>query len=130
MCDLVTTLDPKFEASFQFCGTMLSWEAGAPSESIKLMSKAIECDPNNWKYRYLRGITYMLFLKDAARAKEDLVAAAKLPNVHPIVIRLAAKKMAETDDRSSAIEFLENILQTEQDPNAKRVLLERLKELR
>ena len=130
MCGVVTDLDQNFHPAFQFCSTMLSWEVSSPADSITLLSKAIEVHPNNWKYRYLRGFTYMFFLKENEKAQADLVAASKLQGAPSTVVRLAAKKLAQESDPNAAIEFLVQMLKMEKDPTARKALEDRLLEIK
>lgn len=129
MCDLVTTLDPKARHVYEFCGTMLAWEVSAPSEARKILSKAITADPQFWKFHYLRGFVSLYFLGDAEAAKVDFLSASKLPGVHPMVVGLAAKTVAKQDDPDQAIVFLDNILKSTDDAFARKVIIDRLREL-
>jgi len=130
MCDLVTDLDSNKRFVYEFCGTMLSWEANAPESAIKIFSKAINSFEDNWRLLYLRGFTYMYFLKDAEAAKNDFVAASKRPNADSIVARLAAKKFIDTNDPQTAIDFLTDILKQTKDPTQSKALEKRLREAR
>ena len=129
MCRLVNDLNPLAEHVYLFCSAMLSWEAGAPQAAVTLLSRGIEMQPANWYLYYLRGFTYMLFLKDAARAKEDLVAASKLPGAEPFVARIAAKKIAELDTPQTAVEFLQQMLLGAGDPAARQALDGKLQDM-
>lgn len=128
MCDLVTTLNPEAHHVFHFCGTMLSWEANLPNQAIEILTKAIQMHPNKWEYHYLRGFSYMFFLKDNIKAKEDLVRAAQLPDADPLIKRLAAKQIALLDDPDTAIDFLTNLLKQAESESEIKVLQERLSE--
>ena len=130
MCEIVTDLDPGAEHVYRFGATMLSWEAKNVEGSNRLLDKAIAHSPNNWLYYYLRGFNFMFFLKDTERARNDFVRAAELPGVHHAVVTLAAKKLSELNSPSVAVEFLEEILRTTEDPMARRALEERLFELK
>jgi len=129
MCNLVTRLNPKATHVFQFCGTMLAWEGNMPEQSIAILSKAIELHPANWLFYYLRGFTYIFFLGDDEHGKSDFIQAARLPEVHPIVIRLASKKILSLDSPETAIEFLRDALQNAKDDQSRKVLTDRLKEM-
>jgi len=129
MCDLVSTLNPKAAYVYQFCSNMLSWEAHAPDQSVSILDKAIELNPENWRFHYYRGITYLFFLKEGAKARDDFVTASQLPGAEPFVKRLAAKTLAEQQDRATAIEFLKEMLRAERDPSARNVLLNKLREI-
>ncbi len=130
MCDLVSTLDPKREHVYEFCSTLLAWEAQAPQKAITLLNRATAEFPEHWRFFYLRAFTYMYFLQDDHKAKEDLVHASKLPNVQPIVRRLAAKKIATLQDPKSAVEFLSELITQSKDPYQAKALKKRLKEAR
>ena len=128
MADIVTTLNPRATHVFEFASTMLSWEAGRPDQAVSLLGKAIKLNPDNWLYYYLRGFTNIFFLHKAEEAKEDFVAASRLPDAHPLVARLAAKSIATLTTPEAAIDFLKGTLSTTKDPDARKALEEKLKE--
>ncbi len=129
MCTLVITLDPSMLYVYEFGATMLAWEANDADAAIRLLNKGIDTHPRSWKLYYLRGFTYYYFLNDGERAKNDFVRAAELPDVHPIVTRIAAKALALNDDPTQAIEFLEQSLRGEDNSAARAVIMERLRDL-
>ena len=134
MCDLVTTLDPRAYKVYEFAALMLAWEANEPKKALKILTKGmntpeLEDDPWFWKLTYLRGFTYMYFLNDSVRAIEDFKVAATLPNAPASVASIAAKKLTfSVDDPATAIEFLEQMLETTTDPIAVAALTRRLDE--
>jgi hypothetical protein len=129
MCDLVTTLSPRLPHVYQFCSNMLSWEANTPQRSIPILAKAMQNLPNDWRFPYLRGVTHMFFLKDTESASKDFLLAARLPGAHAIVKRLAAKTLASLETPETAVEFLDEMIRQEQDPNARRALEHRRMDL-
>lgn len=128
MCRLVTRLDPDAHYAFEFCSTMLGWEANMPEASIEILNTAIKHHPDNWLYYYLRGFNYFYFLNETEKAQEDFVRAAKYPEAPVVVERLAAKKIAMSDP-NTAIEFLVGRLKMASDANEIRALEGRLKEV-
>jgi hypothetical protein len=128
-CNLLTELDPKNIGYYDFCSTLISWEVNKPQESILLLTKAIENYPKNWRFWYLRGFTYLYFLKDEQAAQEDLLVAASLPNVHPVVARLAAKKYEDLHGSESTIQLLEELIATSNEESVKMALREKLNKL-
>lgn len=128
-CELVTRLMPKAVSPYIFCSNMLSWEAGVPDQSVKILDRAVAEFPTEWNMRYYRGITYLVFLKQPIAALEDFRAASHLPDAPPLVKRLAAKTMAQLDDPAAAIEFLEQLIRGEADPNARKALQEKFEML-
>lgn len=130
MCNLVADLDPKAEHVYRFCAVLLSWELNAVDESNALLSKAISAIPQSWLFPYLRGFNYLYFKKDSERAHEDLVLAATKPNVHPMVVELAAKQSKQLDDPIVAIRTIQGLMNSTSDPAIKGSLQKKIDELR
>jgi tetratricopeptide (TPR) repeat protein len=127
MCNLVTDLNPKVTDIYEFCSSMLAWEAGDPKSGIEILSRAVEHNPNQWLYRYLRGFFYFYFLNQNEAATADFIAASKLPDAHPIVKALAARGLA-LNDPQTAIDFLTLTLKRSTDPSERKALTERLQQ--
>jgi len=127
MCDLVTSLDKQGTHVYEFCSTLLSWIAKEPNMSVKLLNRAIENNPNHWRYYYIRGFTYWYFLEDKAQAAEDLKKAAKLPDAPLFLSSLASRLMVSESTPGTAISFLKELIHQSKDPNAKKALSEKLK---
>lgn len=128
MCDLVTRLNPRLDYVYPFCSTLLSWEGDQPEESIKILNRAIQTFPLDWNFLYLRGFTKIFFLNDQAGGDADFIAAASLPDAHPIVKSLAARSLVSREGPDSAIQFLSNSLRLTKDPSARSALESRLKD--
>lgn len=129
MCNVVTDLNPNTHHTFEFCAMMLAWSAQDPSASNSILSKAISIHPQKWLYWYLRGFNSFYFLGNKQEAKEDLIAASKLPNAPvQMLSSIAARLMVSEQDTTSAITFLKSIIQNTQDETVKSALAERLKQ--
>lgn len=128
LCSLAVTLNPKARHPYQFCANMLSWEANNPKGAVTVLDRAVEAFPTDWFFLYLRGFTKLYFLKDSIGARNDFILSARQEKAPPLVARLAAKQMAQTDAPEAAIEFLQGMLATERDPRARAALLLRLKD--
>lgn len=128
MCELVIRLNPSLKHVYQFCGTMLAWEANLPDQGVAMFSQAIEQFPSDWFFYYLRGFSSIFFLHDDEAGRNDFIKSASLPGAHPVVVRLASKKVLSAQSPEAAIEFLQNILQQTQDQNSSAVLEDRLRE--
>jgi hypothetical protein len=130
MCGLVTDLDPRAQHVYEFCSTMEAWELNRPEVAEALLTKGIAVLPDKWRLLYLRGFSRMYFLHDEARAQEDFVRAARLPDAPPFIAKLASKKIANLDSPEAALEFLIDIYKGTQDPNARRALQHRILQTR
>ena len=105
---------------------MLSWEANEPELADEIVSVALTQHPDNWKLWYYRGFLRFYFLKDLSGAASDWVQASVLPDVHPLIIKLASTKLARLDSKAFAIQFLKERIRATNDPEARRSLEEKL----
>lgn len=128
MCDLVTSLDDKADYAFEFCASMLSWEAADPIRSNIILDKAIAADSANWRYLFLRGFNYMYFLSDQQRAKEDFIQAANKDGAPREYFMSMSEKVA-SHDPSVTIEVLSGLLARAKDESQRKALEARLREL-
>lgn len=128
MCNLVVDLNPSAPDPYRFCGTMLAWEGDLPEEAIQILSKALQHRPDDWIFYYVRGFTYAYFFEDEDHARADFVKAASLPGAHPLVIRLAAKKLLDSHSPTAAIDFLRLAIANAPDSQTRTVFESRLRE--
>lgn len=128
-CNLVSDLNPKNRDYYQFCGTMLSWEANRIDDSLEIFSKAIAAYPDDWFFYYLRGFTYAFFAANDEKAKLDFTRSATLPNAHPFVANLASRKILAQDRKEDAIEFLRQAIDMASDAATKSILENRIKQI-
>lgn len=127
MCGLVTSLNPNALHVYEFCGTLLSWIGKEPEQSNALLSKAIEHHPTQWRYHYLRGFNYWYFLEQPEKARDDFEAAAKLPDAPPFLGSLASRLMVRTENPSTAVAFLNDLINNSTNQAARDALTEKLK---
>lgn len=128
-CDLVTNLNKSMKIYYQFCGSMLAWEANKPEQSLAILTKAINNFPQDWLFYYLRGFTYIFFIHDDQKAREDFVQSAKLPGAHHFVARLASKQILADGSKEEAIQFLQEAIEVASDDTTKSILINRLNKL-
>ena len=130
MCNLVTDLNPRMPHVYDFCSLMLAWEANFPEDSIKILDKAITTYPQDWNFPYLRGMAYLIFLKNPEKAQEDFVRSSRQEGSHPVVKRLAAHNISLTDRKETAIEFLEEMIKNSKQESERSALKRKLEEIR
>jgi hypothetical protein len=129
MCDLVTQLDQRNTHFYSFCSMMLAWEAHDVASANQILLRAINSQPENWYWRYLRGFNASFFENNAQRAQDEFVAASQLPNHPPFIARLAARKVEELQSREAAIDFLRSTIARTQEESVRHALRSRLNEL-
>lgn len=122
LCDIVTDLDPRAEHVYRFAGLVLPWAAHRVDDALRLLHKGVVNLPESWLLRYHLGMTYYLFLHDAARAAEHLGAAARLPGAPPLVTRLAALLGAQQHGAATTLEFLREMRDQSTSPQVREVL--------
>lgn len=125
MCELVTDLDSKATHVFEFCSTLMSWITREPRRSTELLNKAIENDPEYWRYYYLRGFNYWYFLEELDNAANDFKTAATLENA-PLFLSSLASRLLVSKDEDSAIKFLMISIQNTKEEHAKKALQDKL----
>lgn len=130
MCKTTTALNPKASHIFEFCGLMLSWEAGKHNLADDILRDYEKAYPQEWRPLYLQGMAAAIFSKDAHKAKELFLRAAKLPNAPAFVARLASDKIASLEDPDMAIAFLRSMIKRSSDENQKKALKKKLKKLK
>lgn len=128
-CDLVTRLNPYLQHVYKFCSLMLAWEQKVPELSIKILSRAVGHFPSDWEFFYHRGFIYFFFLKDHELGRKDLIEAARLPGVPPGIASLATKKAIQEANREMAVDILQEMLSSANDPLVRDVIANRLRQL-
>ena len=127
MCESITSLDPKKKGVFEFCGTLLAWEAKEFEKSNAIYTRAIESFPLSWRFRYLRGFNYWYFLERQDLARLDMQKASELPEAPAFISSIASRLLVEENKLETAIEFLKASIQSASDPHSKASLIDKLK---
>lgn len=128
MCDLVTELDANKEFVYEFCGTLLSWEAKDATLSNKILDKAIKHFPKSWRYYYLRGFNFWYFLENIEAARHDFEVASKLDGAPHFITTITSRLIASSDNVDTAVSFLQDALQRTKDQTAQKALKKKLKQ--
>lgn len=126
MCDLVTQLDGNATHAFEFCGTLVSWEAKRFDDTERLLTRAVELHPDTWRFFYLRGFNRWYFLNRQDLASEDFVHASKLPEAPAFLGSLASRLLAGQNNINMAIQLLQDLVKNSTDKKAKAALEEKL----
>ncbi len=127
MCNLVTDLDPQALHVYEFCASMLTWEAKDIEKSDLILTKGLAKHPADWRLWYLRGFNAWYFAEDLVKAKADLEKAASLPEAPEFLASLASRMMVATNAPDTAVRFLSDMVARTGDPRAKEALQDKLK---
>lgn len=129
MCTLVTDLDPQKDFAFEFCGTLLSWEAHDFQAAHEILSKAVAAQPLVWRFWYLRGFNSWYFRENNKDAAEDLTHASTLPEAPPFLASLGARLLLKERDPQTAARFLQDLIRHASNETQREALIQKLKEL-
>jgi len=126
--DRITTLDPKFVRAYEAGSHALCTLVVLPEQSIRLLEKGMQHNPQEWKLPFLSGINYYFELADDEKAAEAMAKAASLPGAPESLARLAAKLFVSAKSPQQAVELLAKVYEETSDENVRKMLEVRLKE--
>ena len=127
--DILTDLDPWFWDAYLLADTALTWEFGRIDLANKLLFKAREHRTNDFQVPYHIGFNYFYFLKDNANGAKYLLEAARLPKAPGYLSALATRLSMYQNQYKPAILFLNDIIQTTQNPALRKQFERRLQTL-
>lgn len=127
--NVVTDLDPQFVRAYYAGGTVLGVWAGLLDESVALLKKGIQHNPQEWRLPYLLGYDYFYELCDPGNGSRYLQMASALPGAPPYLAKLAARLAVEAGNPEAALEFLARFRQQTTDERIREALEQRMKEI-
>jgi tetratricopeptide (TPR) repeat protein len=127
--DVITMLDPQYAYAYYVGGIILGDLANRPDLSIRLLEKGVTENPNVWNIPFLLGYNHYFLLGDPAKGAEYIMRAARLPDGPSYLPGLATRMAAEAGSPDTALAFLEARLRETQDPEMRKFLVNRMKEV-
>lgn len=127
--DILTDLDPWFWDAYLLADTVLTWDFRRIDLANKLLFKARDHRTNDFQVPYHIGFNYFYFLKDNANGAKYLLEAARLPKAPSYLSALATRLSMYQNQYGPAILFLNDIIQTTQNPDLRKQFETRLKTL-
>lgn len=133
LLDIIATLDPYFQYTYEFGGVALSYWTDNIDLSIKHLKRGMINVPvtheRYWTLPFYLGFNYMFYKKDFAAAARYLEEATKYPKHPRYLPKLVSRLYVNAKDPNIAIKFLKEIYKTTKDTKAKKDLEERIKEV-
>ncbi|MDX6692441.1 MAG: hypothetical protein QOF02_44 [Blastocatellia bacterium] len=123
LLDTATTLDPQFEAAYEYGGVVLP--AIDDELAIKLLRKGMENNPSYWRAHQYLGYIYWK-RGDFIKASEVYAAGAKIPGVPRWMGEMSARMQAEGGSRPLAREMYRRIMDEADTENIKELAAARL----
>lgn len=127
--DQITNLDPRFLDPYVFAETSFPWDAGMVHETNRLMLKAAEARPEDYRPYFFMWFNYSHFLHDLDKGSDYLQKAARSPNAPGYLATLAARQKLQVGKTEDGIIFIKEILRNTTDPSRREWLSQRLKAL-
>src|SRR4029077_5346524 len=127
--DVITTLDPQYAYAYYAGGVILGDLANRPDLSNRLLERGVTANPDVWNIPFLLGYNYYFLLGDPAQGAEYIMEAARRPDGPSYLPGLATRMAAEAGSPDTALAFLEARLRETQDPEMRKFLANRMKEV-
>jgi tetratricopeptide (TPR) repeat protein len=119
LADVTTTLDPRLEIAYRYGATFLAEGhgrgAGRPQEAVALLEKGVQANPASWRLRQDLGFFHFFFRKDAHRASEVLLEAARLPGAPDWLEAAAALFLVKGGERAASRAIWTRLLEQAED---------------
>src|SRR5262245_47072171 len=110
--DLITELDPRFEAAYVEGAMFLGMMQGKPNEAIALLEKGKQNNPGHWVYPAEQSFYAALQLRDRKRAIAYINEALALPGAPPELLSRLANLYRTMGKQELALRQWEQIEQT------------------
>jgi tetratricopeptide (TPR) repeat protein len=116
LLDLTTALDPYFSAVYYFGSFFLAEPlpsgAGRPDLAVSLLVRALEFQPDSWRFAQQAGFIHYWYRHDFAEAAKWFDRAAAMPDAPPWLIALAATTLAEGGDLEASRRLWQQMMDT------------------
>jgi hypothetical protein len=133
LLEITTTLDPLYQYPYEFAGIVLATELGDINGSNILLKRGMEnvstTHPRYWRLPFLLAYNHMYYKKDYATAAKLLELAAQFPQSPDYIPLLATRLYANADRHQVALTFLQEMINSTENPQLKEKLVNRKKEL-
>jgi len=119
LIDVVTTLNPHVGHPYRFAAVWLTQDEELVLTGNRLLERAIENHPDDWRNYFYLGFNYFFYLVDYPAAARVLETAMNLPDSPAYLPRLVARLKSQHADIDVAEVFLRELLRTTQDEEGK-----------
>lgn len=107
LIEITTTLDPRMEIAYRYGAAFLAEPqpvgAGRPDLGLAVLERGVGNNPGSWRLYQELGFFHFVYLKDAKRAAEILVAASDIPGAGYWLKNLAAELLGKGGEEEIAL---------------------------
>ena len=115
LIDVVTTVNPHVGHPYRFAAVWMTHSRDQVIEANRLLERATEYDPDDWRNHFYLGFNHFYYLGDFAAAADSLEIAIQLPGAPQYLPRLVARLKSQQGDIEVAEIFLRQLLETTTD---------------
>lgn len=124
LLDITVTLDPHMLVAYKF-GAMFLAEpppkgAGRPEAAVKLIRRAIDANPEDWRLWHDLGFVYYWDMKDYQKASEAYAVGAKHPQARDWMKVMAARIAQEGGTRETSQFLWHQVRESTSDPSIRK----------
>lgn len=116
LVDVVTTVDPWVGHPYRFAAHWLTSDSEQVRFANRLLERAIEYHPDEWRNWFYLGFNHFYYLDDNAAAADAMQRASELEGGPPYLKRLAARLKADAAGLETAALLLSELVKTAEDP--------------
>ena len=129
LIDVVTTLNPHVGHPYRFAAVWLTHSPQQVREGIRLLERAIEHQPDEWRNFFYLGFNHFYYLGEFEQAAQVLERAIHLEGRPVYLPRLVARLKSEHADVDVAEVFIRELYASSQDEEVKAKLQAALDEI-
>jgi hypothetical protein len=129
LIDVVTTVDPWVGHPYRFAANFLIDTEERVRFANQLLERGIEHQPEDWRNHFYLGFNHFFYLGENGRAADALEGAAALPESPIYLRRLVARLRADEAGLETASAFLQELVRTAEDDQARAQYEEALREV-
>lgn len=119
LIDVVTTLDPWVDHPYRFAAVWLTETLDDVRHGNDLLRRSFAYHRDDWRNRFYLGFNLFYYLEDNAAAADELHQASLLPGAPTYLPRLVARLRSESAGLAAAGLFLEELVRSTEDEDAR-----------
>ncbi len=128
--DIITRWNPRADHAYEMAALVIPWRTHDTHVSSRLLLRAMRAEPRNWRWPFYRGFNAYWFDRRPDEAVRYLKRSASLPGAPALVASLAARMEAEQGSLTTALSFLQSLMENRQDEAMRQQIRKRILEIR
>jgi hypothetical protein len=129
LLDTVINFDPKFKIPYYLGGLILGDSPDHAGEALTTLNRGWKKYPEEWRFPFYIGYIRYFSLGDPIEGGKTLLSAALIPGSAPYLPMLASRMLSEGREPETALAFLNAMIGQETNPDRRKVLEKRIREV-